>query len=105
MAAITLIPKQTAAVTTPVVASLESPQSLPATLVAVGLGSMENATVSFSEDDGTTKTAASQDGVAVVLTATNNVIKISSPITISVVKSSTSAAAGVFLFSPVKQIS
>ncbi len=105
MAAHTVIPKQTAAVTTPVVVNLESPQALPATIVAVGLATTETATISFSEDDGTTKTEAKQEGVSVVLSATNNIIKIDSPVTITVVKDATAGAAGVFVFSPVKQIS
>jgi len=105
MAAHTVIPKQTAEVTVPVIVNLENPQALPATIVDVGLVAAETAPISFSEDDGTTKTPASQEGAVVVLTATNNVIKIDSPITLTVVKDATVGAAGVFLFSPVKAIS
>jgi len=96
MAALTLIPSQTAAVTVVVFHSLTE-QDVPATVLAIGLAGAESVPVRVSVDDGGTSEAASQGGTAVTLTATDNILAVNTPMTIGVTKPTTAGAAGVFI--------
>lgn len=92
----TLILPTQSAVATP--AFVDVTQAMvPATLIATGLATTEEAQVLISVDDGATNQAVQQEGTTVVLTATDTVKSINSPMMVGVTKDSTVAAGGVFL--------
>ena len=70
---------------------------IPATLIATGLTGGEAMLLAISMDNGVTAIQISIDGVSASLLADNNVITINSPMTLVVVKFSTSNPAGAFL--------
>lgn len=70
---------------------------VPATLIATGLATTEEAQVLVSVDDGSTSQAAQQEGTTVVLTATDTVKSVNSPMMVGVTKDATVASSGVFL--------
>lgn len=72
-------------------------EMVPATLIATNLVSAEEAQVLVSVDDGATTQPAIQEGTTVLLTATDNVKSVNSPMMIGVTKDATVSAAGVFL--------
>lgn len=92
----TLIEPTTSAVST--VAFVDVTQAMvPATIIATGLVSAEEAQVLVSIDDGETSQAAQQEGTTVVLSATDTVKSINSPMMIGVTKDATVSPSGVFL--------
>jgi len=97
MAAETLISEQTAAVTVAVGFSITI-DDVPATIIATNLAGTETVPILFkvAGDIGSTE-AASQEGTAVTLTATDNIKTINSPMRLAVTKPTTASAAGVFL--------
>lgn len=98
MTATTIIPEQTAVVTIPAPFQVKK-LNLPQTLIATNLGSNEEVDVFVSIDGGATFTAAFQNGIAVVLTDTDNVVSINSPGWFAATKDATLAASGVFVSS------
>lgn len=96
MAAQTLIEPTTDVVVT--IAFVDVTQAMvPATLIATNLVSAEEAQVLVTTDDGATSQAVTQEGVTVVLTATDAVKSVNSPMKIGVTKDATVSASGVFL--------
>lgn len=96
MASQTLIEETTSAVTTPAFVKVTQ-DMVPATLIASGLATTEEAQVLVSVDDGVTNQEVLQEGTTVVLTATDTVKSINSPMMVGVTKDATVAAGGVFL--------
>ena len=94
--AITVIPKQTDAVTDTRFIALRKDQ-VPATIMANDLAGSEEVDIFFSPDGGETFDTAFQEGSAVVLTATANLLTIESPVHLGVQKDATVAAVGVFV--------
>ena len=94
--ALTLIPKQTAAVTDTKVIAIKQNQ-VPATIMANDLAGSEEVDIFFSPDGGDSFATAFQEGSAIVLTATANILTIESPVHLGVQKDATVAAVGVFV--------
>lgn len=91
-----VIPAQTAA-HAKVTVNLTNVDRLPASLEIVGISGSDSIPVAFSHDDGATSTPASQNGIAVALDSGNNIIKISSPVTVTLTKGVTTGTVGVFI--------
>ncbi len=96
MPAQTLIAETTDVVTAPVFVDVTL-NMIPATLIGTNLAAAEEAQVLVSVDDGANSQAAQQEGSTVVLTATDSVKSINSPMMIGVTKDATVSASGVFL--------
>lgn len=69
---------------------------VPVSLFATLLGTGEEITIWFSEDDGTTWEELYLDGSQVLLTETNKAVTLYGPLVLAVTKPSTTAAVGVF---------
>lgn len=92
----TLIEPTTAAVSQ--IAFVDVTQDMvPATIIATGLAGVEETQVLVSVDDGATSQAAIQEGTTIVLTVTDTVKSVNSPMMIGVTKDATVGASGVFL--------
>lgn len=98
MSAETIIPKQTAAVTTAKIVRILDHKEIPATIFARDLAGGETVTIEISEDDGVSGGSVLQDGSTVELNATsNNTFSVNSPMTLRITKSITVSAVGVFI--------
>ena len=103
MTAQTLIKPQTAAIEAIKFVKVDS-NIVPATLIATGLTGKEVVPIYVTPDGGETSELASQESVAVELTATNNVISVNTPVYLGVSKPLTAAAVGVYLASGISDV-
>jgi outer membrane lipoprotein SlyB len=101
MSAQVLIEPTTSAVTTPAFIQVVQ-KMIPGTLIADGLATTEEVQILISIDDGDTNRAVQQEGSVLVLTATDFVKTINSPMTVGVTKDATVGATGVFFASHLK---
>lgn len=83
---------------TTIVKFVDVTQSMvPATLIASGLATTEEVQILVSIDNGATSFAAQVEGTTEILTATDFITTINSPMMVGVTKDATAGLSGVFL--------
>jgi hypothetical protein len=91
-----IISERTAAVSTAVEFAVVQ-KMIPATISATNLAGSETVAILFSVDGGETFEPLAQDGADLELTATSNVLNITSPLLMGVTKTVTVGESGVFI--------